>query len=195
MPIDNKEKVMIFIDGMNLMYSARAHGIKVNYRNLADILVNGRYLVRPYLYQGTDDDPERQDRDEKFFNTLRDFGFEVRTRPMKRLENGRVQEKGTDVELAIDMMLFGFRDHYDTAILVSGDQDFTRVAEVIKDIGKRIEVAAFASSISAEFRRKADSFLDLSTIIEDIKLSDFEPREDQEFAHGEQYNPSEDREY
>jgi len=167
----------------------------VNYRNLADILVNGRYLVRPYLYQGIDDDPERQDRDEKFFNTLRDFGFEVRTRPMKRLENGRVQEKGTDVELAIDMMLFGFRDHYDTAILVSGDQDFTRVAEVIKDIGKRIEVAAFASSISAEFRRKADSFLDLSTIIEDIKLSDFEPREDQEFAHGEQYNPSEDREY
>jgi len=188
MTIENKEKVMIFIDGMNLMYSARAHGIKVNYRNLADILANGRYLVRPYLYQGIDDDPERQDRDEKFFNTLRDFGFDVRTVPMKRLENGRVQEKGTDVELAIDAILYGFRNHYDTAILVSGDQDFTRVVEVIKDIGKRIEIAAFASSISAEFRRKADSFIDLTTIIEDIKLSDFEPREEQDGF-------SEDREY
>jgi len=195
MTADLKEKVMIFIDGMNLMYSARAHGIKVNYRNLADILANGRYLVRPYLYQGIDDDPERQDRDEKFFNTLRDFGFEVRTRPMKRMENGRVQEKGTDVELAIDMIQFGFRDHYDTAVLVSGDQDFTRVVEVVKEIGKRIEIAAFASSISAEFRRKADRFIDLSTITEDLKLSNFEPREEQDLSRDEQEYVNGDQEY
>jgi uncharacterized LabA/DUF88 family protein len=51
------------------------------------------------------------------------------------------QEKAVDVRLACDMIML--RDIYDTAIVVSGDQDYAPAVQVLKDAGKTVISVAF----------------------------------------------------
>ncbi len=51
------------------------------------------------------------------------------------------QEKAVDVQLATDLIML--RDIYDTAVLVSGDQDYVPAVKVAKDSGKRVINVAF----------------------------------------------------
>ncbi len=44
------------------------------------------------------------------------------------------------------MLSFAFSDTYDTAILVSGDEDFMVIVEKIKELGKHVEVANLGGS-------------------------------------------------
>jgi uncharacterized LabA/DUF88 family protein len=71
------------------------------------------------------------------------------------------ENKGVDVSLATDLLLYGLvgpnQGGYDVAILVSGDRDF---APVIKKLNERrpeaiVEVAQFSKSISNELRNTA----------------------------------------
>jgi uncharacterized LabA/DUF88 family protein len=51
------------------------------------------------------------------------------------------KEKSVDVRLACDMLML--RDIYDTAIIVSGDQDYVPAAQVLKDAGKTVINVSF----------------------------------------------------
>ncbi|HZR03470.1 MAG TPA: NYN domain-containing protein [Burkholderiales bacterium] len=64
-------------------------------------------------------------------------------------ENRFVREKAVDVRLACDMIML--RKIYDTAIVVSGDQDYVPAVQVLKDAGKTV--------ISVAFERRAGDLL------------------------------------
>jgi uncharacterized LabA/DUF88 family protein len=51
------------------------------------------------------------------------------------------QEKPVDVNLAVDMILF--QNNYDTAVIVSSDQDYVPAAQAVKNLGKRVVNIAF----------------------------------------------------
>lgn len=53
-------------------------------------------------------------------------------------------EKSVDVKLATD--LFRLKDIYDTAVIVSGDQDYVPAVEAVKDAGKHVVNVAFLTS-------------------------------------------------
>ncbi|MCP4580532.1 MAG: NYN domain-containing protein, partial [candidate division Zixibacteria bacterium] len=55
------------------------------------------------------------------------------------------------------MLTFAFKDTYDTAILISGDEDFMVVVEKIKELGKHVEVANLGGSFL--LRQAADKYL------------------------------------
>jgi len=50
-------------------------------------------------------------------------------------------EKAVDVKLATDLIIL--RDIYDTAIIISGDQDYVPAVQVVKDSGKSVVNVAF----------------------------------------------------
>lgn len=50
-------------------------------------------------------------------------------------------EKGVDITLALDMAMKAFMDHYDIAIIVSGDGDFAKAVQVVKNTGRKVEMA------------------------------------------------------
>ena len=58
-------------------------------------------------------------------------------------DNTLGREKAVDVKLASDMIVL--KDIYDTAIIVSGDQDYVPAVEVVKDFGKRVINVAFTT--------------------------------------------------
>jgi uncharacterized LabA/DUF88 family protein len=56
------------------------------------------------------------------------------------------EEKGVDIDLAVDMLTGAFEDRYDTAILVSSDGDFKPVVQAVQRRGKRVEYVFFPNA-------------------------------------------------
>ena len=169
--IDNQQRAMIFIDGSNMYHSLRAHfkrtDIDLGY--FCKKLVGRRRLVRIYYYNATVgkvEEPDRFKDQQKYFNS-------VAAIPYTELRLGRLvytsawpssppYEKGVDVQLATDMLTHAFKDNYDVAILVAGDNDFVGALQAIKDNGKNAEVALFGQErTSRALREVADQVIAL----------------------------------
>ena len=55
----------------------------------------------------------------------------------------RTQEKGSDVNLAAQMLLDGFKNDYECAVVVSNDSDLLRPIQIaIHDLGRKVGVLA-----------------------------------------------------
>ena len=156
-----RRRVMIFIDGSNLYHVLKQNTDKQNldYKKFAQKLCGDRELIRTYYYNirqesfGNSGPSEGQDR---FLNALYETDYlEVKLGILKQRGNTMV-EKGVDVMIAADLIAHAYEDHYDTAILVSGDADFYPALQAVKDTGKQVEVAAFDSNLSSEAARMAD---------------------------------------
>lgn len=79
-----------------------------------------------------------------------------------------VDEKGTDINIATQMLTKAFHNSYDCAILVSGDSDYVPVIDVLRTIGKITVVACLKGQILN--KRLADA-KDSIILIDDKILS------------------------
>ena len=161
------ERVMVFIDGSNLYHvlgqTCGRHDLQFD--KFAQKLANGRDLRRIYYYnirqEAFDDRSNATDQD-KFLSSLYDTPYlEVKLGIWKQ-RGATMVEKGVDVMLAVDLVTHAFNDHYDSAIIVSGDADFYPALQAVKDVGKQVEVAAFDQNISSEAARVSDLHLKLN---------------------------------
>ena len=130
------ERVCIFVDGGNLFHSAKELGIRVDFEKLKVlVLTENQKLIRPYYYGAT----KKTEKQSIFFDKLREFGYEVKTLPLRsHVEGEKVIEfeKGVDVMLVTDMLVLAHRNVYDTAILVAGDKDYVYAVKALKEMGK-----------------------------------------------------------
>ncbi len=141
-----EERVAIFIDGSNLYRTLKDNMGRqdLDYSKFAQRLVGKRTLLRLYYYGAIVDqfkDPERSKKQQQFF-------FNLQKTPYLELRRGRLNtygdievEKGVDVLLAVDMLKLGWSHAYDTAILVSHDDDFSSAVLAVKEMGRHVECA------------------------------------------------------
>jgi len=159
--LHENDRVMVFIDGSNLYHvlSQACGRHDLQFDKFAMKLANGRKLQRIYYYnirQESDSNPNVGVEQAKFLESMYDTPYvEVRLGIWKQRGDIMV-EKGVDVMLATDLVTNAYNDHYDTAIVVSGDADFYPALQAVKDVGKHIEVAAFDMNMSAESARVSD---------------------------------------
>ena len=168
-----ENRVMVFVDGSNLFWSMRRIDLKIDFYKLVSQLVGDRFLVRPYYYSSISVPPN--ERQIKFHQALKYQGFTVVSKPLISRQVGRKKvfiEKGVDIALVTDMLVAAFRDLYDTAILVSGDNDYASVVDEVKRLGKVVEVAAFSFAIGQELKAVADKFIALEDLQDQIKLKE-----------------------
>jgi uncharacterized LabA/DUF88 family protein len=158
---------MVFIDGSNLYHvlgqTCGRHDLQFD--KFAQKLANGRNLRRVYYYnirqEAFEDRSNAADQD-KFLSSLYDTPhLEVKLGIWKQ-RGATMVEKGVDVMLAVDLVTHAYEDHYDSAIIVSGDADFYPALQAVKDVGKQVEVAAFDQNISSEAARVADLHIKLT---------------------------------
>jgi len=166
------ERVMIFIDGSNLYHSLKHHFKRtdLDIGKFCQALLKRRNLIRIYYYNarvGRKEEPERYKKQQIFFNS-------VNAVPYSELRLGRLvynnwpsvppYEKGIDVQLATDMITHGFKDNYDVAVLVGGDNDFVGAVQAIKEHGKHVEIALFGNrGTSRQLRSVADRIININT--------------------------------
>ncbi|WP_018235026.1 NYN domain-containing protein [Ensifer sp. BR816] len=169
---DSREKVALFIDGANLYATSKSLGFDIDYRKLLSVFQNRAYLLRAYYYTSLIEDLE--------FSSIRPLidwldynGYTVVTKPAKEFTDalGRRKIKGSmDIELAVDAMhLCHVVDHY---VLFSGDGNFTTLVEALQRKGRKVTVVSTLSTqppmIADELRRKADHFIDLTSLRSEI---------------------------
>ncbi len=162
---------MIFIDGSNMYHSLKAYFKRtdIDLACFEQKILDKRRLVRMYYYNalvGKVEEPDRFKDQDKFFKS-------VAAIPYTELRLGRLVytsawpnsppfEKGVDVQLATDMITHAFKNNYDVAILVAGDNDYVGAIQAVKDNGKHVEVALFGQeSTSRQLRDVADRIIAL----------------------------------
>lgn len=55
------------------------------------------------------------------------------------------KEKGVDVHLAVDMVQQGLQSKFDQAIIMTGDDDLIYPIQILKQLHKKVDLAAFCS--------------------------------------------------
>ncbi|MGD9589847.1 MAG: NYN domain-containing protein [Pyrinomonadaceae bacterium] len=159
----HRGRVAVFIDGNNLFHAARFHAIDIDYNKLLRILLGDGRLLRAFFYTGVDIGAERQ---QGFLLWMRRNGFRVVQKELKTFYDG-TRKANLDVEIAVDMLSLAGR--YDTAVLVSGDEDFVYAINAVAYKGCRVEVAGFRSNTAPRLIDVADYFIDLGDIAELIR--------------------------
>jgi hypothetical protein len=107
---------------------------------------------------------------------MRRNGFRVIQKELKTFYDG-TRKANLDVEIAVDMLSLAGR--YDTAVLVSGDEDFVYAVNAVAYKGCRVEVAGFRSNTAPKLIDVADFFIDLGDIADKVR---------KEVSHGVRYD-------
>src|SRR5436190_8787888 len=97
---------------------------------------------------------------------MRRNGFRVVQKELKTFYDG-TRKANLDVEIAVDMLSLAGR--YDTAVLVSGDEDFVYAINAVAYKGCRVEVAGFRSNTAPRLIDVGDFFIDLGDIADLIR--------------------------
>ena len=175
-----KERVAIFIDGNNLYYSLKyLRTNKIDFQKLIQLLSKNKLLISTFYYNASLNRGINETKywdQQKFFDELRkipDFKIILcKLRKHKRKNRSYVFDvKGDDVHLAVDLVSGAYENLYDTAIIVSGDEDFVPAIKKVQKLGKKVVNAYFKSSSSASLKKTCDDSIYMNEIVKGL---DFE---------------------
>ena len=184
---EDKDRVVVLIDGANFYSTARALGLDIDYKALLAWLKREAHILRVIYYTTI------LERDEyAAVRPLIDFldynGYSVVTKPAREFTDaeGRRRIKGSmEVELAVDAMELA--PHADHFVLATGDGNYKPLAAALQRQGKRVTVMSTTTTqppmVADDLRRQADQFLDLKSLAEVIGREPREPREGRPRRH------------
>jgi uncharacterized LabA/DUF88 family protein len=154
---DKNDRVMIFLDLANIEYGLGDYeGLEnclIDHEDLAEALIDGRKVAGAMAFD-TKEYFKKNWSDAEYLSGL---GYKIVS---GHLEDGK--QKEVDVSLAVEMLMHAVNDHYDVAILISGDRDFIPAISAVQSLGKKVEVAAFRESTSREVVNISDKFIDVA---------------------------------
>ena len=168
---DRTDRVMIFIDGSNLYHSLKNFFKRtdIDIGKLSNKLLDRRRLIRIYYYNakvGLKEEPQRYRDQQAFFDSVSAIPYcELRLGRLVYINwpNTPPYEKGVDIQLATDMITHSFKNNYDVAVLMAGDNDYVGAIQAVKDNGKNVEVALFGKErTSRQLRVAADKVITIN---------------------------------
>ena len=152
------ERVSIFIDGSNLYHSLKKlNGVKIDFEKLVNTLSKDRILINAFYYIAPLDITSNEKtywKHQKFLAELEKIPkFKVvlctLRKSLKEDGNFSFEVKGDDVHLANDLLVGAYENLYDSAILVSGDEDFIPVIDTLKKWNGSIIEVPYTKGISS----------------------------------------------
>jgi uncharacterized LabA/DUF88 family protein len=155
-------KVGVFVDVSNVYSNG---GQKMRFDVLRQYAQSRGIIQRLNAYVSYDSERARSDREYAdratgFQDVLRDIGFHTTVQEVKwyydQDTERRYGKANSDMTMAVDLILQARK--LDLAILVTGDGDFVKPIQAVRDMGCRVEVIAFDNSSQA-LRKEADAFI------------------------------------
>ncbi len=155
-------KVGVFVD-VAYMYRNGGRGLRYDVlrefasRDMGQLLRMNAYVS--YDADRAEEDDEYREGVNKFYSTLRDYGFKVIKKLVKWYEdeNGnRYGKANADLDLGVDALLQS--ENLDRVLIATGDGDFIQVVRALQNKGCRVEVVAL-DNVSTELRFEVDQFM------------------------------------
>jgi uncharacterized LabA/DUF88 family protein len=171
-------KVGVFVDAENIKFNG---GYNLRYDVLRRFAArNDGHMLRLNVYLAFDadrakDDTEYARKTYNYHNTLRDFGWKVITKNVKRYTDaeGNVTTKAnSDLEMAVDAMLQA--ENLDEILLLTGDGDFLTLVTALQNKGCRVELLGF-NNVSRQLTRQVDAYHS-GFLVPDLIPVSYEPR-------------------
>lgn len=163
------ERVTIFIDGSNFYHSLKRYRIKRKFQEIIEVLGKGKNIVNIFYYIASLDktfDEERYLKHQNFLEKLKEIpNFNVVLCNLRKTttKDGSIEFaiKGDDIHLANDLIKGAFKDEFDEAIIVSGDEDFIPAIKIVKELNKKVINGYFPTTSSYVLRRVCDKSINL----------------------------------
>ncbi|MFA6416497.1 MAG: NYN domain-containing protein [Candidatus Paceibacterota bacterium] len=163
-----KERVAIYIDGSNFYHYLKdkeigfLKGSSFDFKKFVEFLCGPRNCVSKRYYTGIFRNFDHSEKSEslvrgqqKFLSRLENDDFIIK-RGRILIDGGRPREKGTDVKIAIDMIIGAVDDIYDTLIVISSDTDLIPALKYARYKKKKIEYVGFSHAPSFGMQKQAD---------------------------------------
>lgn len=184
LPKLKQERIAVYIDGSNFYNYLKDEeinfpkGVKFDFKAFTDFLVGDQRTCLSKRYytgifsniDGTKKSAELVLGQQKFLQKIKNDGFTIKGGRIIKHKNGTFKEKGTDVKIAVDLIIGAIDNLYDTAILISSDTDLIPAIRYIKYKKKKLEYVGFSHDPSLGMQKYADlSILLLPKDIEKFK--------------------------
>ena len=178
-PMPDFRRMMIFIDGENLVFNYQKEVNNGRTPNSQDHYIEDVFVWRPritdrmglheiiratyYTYA-----VGSEQRLEEIKNTIRSSGFETHrdshlpytlTPVVFKKPKQAAKAKGVDIQLTVDILTHVYNDNVDTVVLLSGDGDYMPVIEEVVRYGKQIWIGAFKFGLNRNLIHIADVFV------------------------------------
>jgi uncharacterized LabA/DUF88 family protein len=164
----------IYIDGSFLFHHAQSINIRIDYKKLKSFLAGTSELLTCCYYTALPSGDDMEDRHRKFLRVLkREVRIQVKSVPLLKTPVGSDSvrySKGEDILLACDMVRGAILNHYDEAILVTGDGDFVPAVKQVQEAGKRVVIAGFKKSLSNALDLEANDVIYLEDHVDELTL-------------------------
>ncbi len=163
-----KQRIVIYIDGSNFYKYLKdkkinfLKGVRFDFNKFVDFLVGNNICVSKRYYIGLAKNFDNSERSksivrgqQKFLANLEKEGFVIKKGKVI-YDSGKIREKGTDVKIAIDLVIGACDNLFDKAILISSDTDLIPTIKYLKYKGKKLEYVGFSHSPSFAMIKNSD---------------------------------------
>ena len=153
--VNQKERVVAYIDGFNLYFGMREAGFdKCRWLDVVKLInsllePNQELIKVKYFTSRVSNNPDKQKRQSTYLDALESTGTQIiygnyQDNNTECNRCGHVwksaKEKMTDVNIATSMIIDAFKDKYDMAMLISGDSDLSPPIKAIHELFKQKRV-------------------------------------------------------
>jgi len=166
-----KKKILVQFDGSNFYKKVKktlpqVHLTNFDYVGLAHSLTKDKssqviyYVGEIRKYPGNKKSQSLYANQQKLFTNLRNQNIEIKLGYLL-FSDGKFNEKGVDVQIAVDIVRGSIKNEYDKFYLISSDTDLLPAIQTAKDEGKGIIYVGFENFISRALLKNCSSYLTL----------------------------------
>lgn len=148
-----QKKSIILIDGSNFYFKLKDQHLHnlldLDFSKFAVFLSRGTKIIKSTYYvgkirtDGTEKTKQMQGSQQKLFEHLKKHKFTYSLGYLLK-SDGKMHEKGVDVNIAVDMLIATYENLCDRVILVSSDTDLLPAIKQARKKGKEIEYVGFS---------------------------------------------------
>jgi uncharacterized LabA/DUF88 family protein len=164
-----KERVIVYIDGFNLYFVMTSKYNKIKWLDVVslakDLLKPNQQLVEVRYYTAMiANNPPKVKRQVTYIDAVKDSGavvikgqYKVKPKFCRKCKHtwNTHEEKMTDVNISVGLLVHAMNDRYDTALLISGDTDLVPPMNAVHTYfpNKRVVVAFPPNRINKDVRK------------------------------------------
>jgi uncharacterized LabA/DUF88 family protein len=167
------DRVCVFIDGSRFYFALKRNNFKtkVDFHKLARTLAGPDRQLAKILYYNSaydpDTAPELFQGQQQFLGALERIpNLQLRLGRIERNNAGTFTEKGTGVLFSGDIIYYAAQDLFDTAVIFAEDDDFAYPMDMVKRMGKNVELCHFRDIKARDLLNASDNFISMETVFD-----------------------------